>query len=103
MSKKIPNIFIKHTPRLEIGEVFRKPKIKGDDPILRELTEDEIKRGGLETIRVRGRLTFISDGSKCEGTREIFLGEPIYRIGNDTVDEVMFLPYEYFARKSDVD
>lgn len=78
------NIFKEQIPFLEIGDNHR------------ILTDGEIERANAESKRVRGLITF-EDGSKCKGTCQIILGERVFRVGNEVVNEVSFRQDEYFA------
>lgn len=60
------------------------------------ISDEVFKKGVEETRRIKGILTF-PDGSTGEGTREYVFGDPVYRIGDTEVEDVMFLPTEYYG------
>ena len=83
------NITQKVTPYLEFGDT-------------REcVISDEIAARALdETKEVRGMILF-EDGSKLMGSRrEVYLEDPIFKVGNMVVKAIGFSPYEYFSKPS---
>lgn len=74
--------------RLEIGDM-------GD------ISEDVFKEGIKLNRFTEGKITFADDSSTNGVKEDVYLSEPVYRMGKDVVHPVAFRPDVYYAKASD--
>jgi hypothetical protein len=74
--------------RLEIGDM-------GD------ISEEVFKEGIKLNRFIKGKITFADDSSMDGVKEEVYLSDPVYRVGDDIVHPVAFRPDVYYAKAAD--